>query len=816
MTSPPRRSLRKLPLTATLLLALAAALLAALAASPVATSAVAAVNGVAAFPSPGTHYNQPGTQISLRGVSPAAIGALTVTGSSSGAHTGQLAAHSDGQGASFLPDKPFTAGETVTVSTGLNVIGGTNGSFSFVIGRPSRPLAFGNLPLVSAGANGLQHFRSRPDLQPASLTVTKNSTPASEGSFFVAPQFGPAQGGPMILDPQGNLVWFQPYPVSTNTLITDFRAQSLNGQPVLTWWQGNTRSGYGRGLGIIFDRNYRQIATVRAGNGLDMDLHEFLLTEDGKAYIAAASPISFPGVGKASIDCVIQEIDIATGLVVFEWHAFDHVPANTSYFTPKSPGYIYDPYHLNSVAPDASGNLLVSMRDTSAVYDIDHQTGAVIWTLGGKGSSFRMGPSTSTWGQHNAVVQSDGTLTLFDDGAGPPAVHKYSRGLRERLDMKKMTATLVKEYNHSPGLSANFEGGAQVLPSGNIVLGWGQQPYFSENNAAGQQVFDAHFNAPSGSYRVYRYPWSAQPPTTPALALAPNSDGSTSLYASWNGATTVSSWQVLAGRSATTLTPIGGARKRGFETSIPVHSAAQYYAVQALGSTGEALSTSSPAATPAHLAMYGRSVFVNGAGFGGLPGSCFSTRPCRITTTVSVGRTVLARSGAENVGPNSSGILYFRLSSGAQKMLAKARGHRLSVQITERDASRLTATSRFTLVPFSTSGRGPRRSASVPGPVHLLGLTEFVSSAGVGGILAACTQDVPCHVKTTISVGRTVIARAGSEYLGAGEAGYLAFALTSAGRTMLEHAPGNQLGAQVSLTGAGVETKAQVALVRFS
>jgi outer membrane protein assembly factor BamB len=227
---------------------------------------------------------------------------------------------------------------------------------------------------------------------------------------------------------------------------------------------------------VILNDKYQQVVTVHAGNGLDMGLHEFLVTTQGDAYIFAPSPVHLPSVGKPTVDAVVQEIDIKTGLVLFEWHAFDHIPLSASYFTPHSPGHIFDPYHANSIAIDSDGNLLVSMRDTSAVYKIDHQTGQVLWTLGGKQSSFRMGSGTSTWGQHDAIVQPDGSVTLFDDGAGPPEVHPFSRGLHESVDPSNMTARLVRAYSHSPQLSANFEGSLQMLPDGNAFVGWGQQP----------------------------------------------------------------------------------------------------------------------------------------------------------------------------------------------------------------------------------------------------------------------------------------------------------------------------------------------------
>ena len=135
------------------------------------------------------------------------------------------------------------------MTTGLNVLGGTNGTFSFAIANPSGLIPYGKPSVVSAGSNGVQHFQSRPDLEPPSITVTKDTAPASAGDIFVAPRDGPLQNGPLILDPHGKVVWFLPYPVSEKLAITNFRVQNLFGQPVLTWWVGNTDAGYGRGRG---------------------------------------------------------------------------------------------------------------------------------------------------------------------------------------------------------------------------------------------------------------------------------------------------------------------------------------------------------------------------------------------------------------------------------------------------------------------------------------------------------------------------------------------------------------------------------------
>jgi hypothetical protein len=750
----------------------------------------------------------------LRGIPASQIGNITVSGSSSGTHTGTIHADSDGQGGSFLPSQPFTAGETVTVTTGLNVIGGVNGSFHFGIATPFGSINPMKLPLVPAGSNGVQHFQSRPDLEPASVTVNRNSSSEYSGDIFVTPQFGPVQNGPMILDPSGNMIWFQPLPA--NQLATDFRVQQLNGQAVLTWWQGYTNNGSGRGEGVIYNSQYQQIATVQAANGLQgMDLHEFLVTPQGDAYIVGVSPVHWAGITRPLMDSVIQEIDINTGLVLFEWHALDHVPITESYFNTKSPGYVFDPYHANSIAIDNDGNLIVSLRNTWAVYKIDHQTGAVIWTLGSNQNNFKMGPGTPTAFQHDVVVQPSGLLTEFDDGAGPPMVHSQSRALELSLNTANNTVTLVRQFEHSPGLSANFEGGVQTLPGGDLFVGWGQQPYFSEYNSSGQLVFDARFTSNTSSYRAYKFAWSGQPKMPPVLTIAPNNDGTTEVWPSWNGATAVSSWRVLAGTSGSSMVPLLTAPKQGFETAISAATGVADFAVQALDPSGNVLATSPMSTAAPHIGIAGRAAFVGGGGTGGLPAVCDYGRPCHISVTVTAGRTVIARTGSEQVPANGGGIIYFTLNGAGRSMLSHARGHRLLVRLSGQASPKLTLNRLITLIPFSTSGAAPARGASQSRMLRLVGLTDFVSASGTGGILAECLDSTPCPTRTTLSVAGKVIASTGAELLGARDLGYLIFPLTSAGKSMIAHARGNQLGAQVKISDGGATASGSISLVSF-
>ena len=322
------------------------------------------------------------------------------------------------------------------------------------------------------------------------------------------------------------------------------------------------------------------------------------------------------------------------------------------------------------------------------------------------------------------------------------------------------------------------------------------------------------------------------PPPPPTLRVSPAADGTTSLSMSYNGGNGVASWRVLAGSSTTApLVGVAGTRSSGASSRIVVRSAAPAFAAQPLDTTGAVLATSRTVATPPHIAVFGRSAFVpSGSGPGAIPVGCYRGVSCHVVTTVSAGRTTIATTGREGIGANSTGLVFFKLTSKGRSLLNHARGHRLAVNVTVRDVAGTKASVKLALVPFTTTGSGPHRSATPAPPLRIIGRTDFVSSRGVGGVLASCGSTTACSVTTVVSIGRTVIATTGRELLGADELGYLIFSLTPRGRTLLAHARGNQLGARVTITqttpntGQGsvsptpttVRASANVALVRFS
>ena len=149
-----------------------------------------------------TNSALPQTQITFRGIPASQIGHITVVGSTWGAHRRDDRGRLRRAGRELHPEPAVPAGETVTVTTGLNVIGGTNGAFHFGVAVPFGTINPMKLPTVPAGSNGVQHFHSRPDLEPASITVNRRSSSTYGGDIFLTPQYGPLQNGPMVLDPR--------------------------------------------------------------------------------------------------------------------------------------------------------------------------------------------------------------------------------------------------------------------------------------------------------------------------------------------------------------------------------------------------------------------------------------------------------------------------------------------------------------------------------------------------------------------------------------------------------------------------------------
>ncbi|HEY2767623.1 MAG TPA: arylsulfotransferase family protein [Solirubrobacteraceae bacterium] len=327
--------------------------------------------------------------------------------------------------------------------------------------------------------------------------------------------------GPEILDDRGNTLWFQAIPQGQTA--ADFRVQRLDGQPVLTWWQGTGLGSLASGTDYIYNTHYRQIATVNAGNGLSADGHEFLITPWNTALIlsyttATADLTSIGGPSNQTvIDGVVQEIDIATGKVLFQWNSQDHVPFSQSEQPlPSSPSTPWDWFHINAVHLDTDGNLLVDARNTWTTYKVGSFDGHIIWQLGGKHSSFTLQAAPGqtldsaerifAW-QHDPEALGNGYYTFFDNESSGTPLLPYSRAVTVRLDPWRRVATLVASDVQPETLSAPSQGNAQTTRAGDLFIGWGSLPYFSEFDRTGNLLFNAEFPAGVNTYRAYLLPW---------------------------------------------------------------------------------------------------------------------------------------------------------------------------------------------------------------------------------------------------------------------------------------------------------------------
>ena len=412
------------------------------------------------------------------------------------------------------------------------------------------------------------------------------------------------QSGPLIIDNHLQPVWFKPVPV--DEVAGNLSEQTYEGKPVLTWWQGvvTNTGATERGEYVIADQHYRTVATLRGAGGWVLTLHELVIRGDD-AWVTANKniPMDLSKYGGAYngalIDSAVQEYSLKTGRLISSWDALDHIPLGDSQATLPTNGFPWDAYHVNAIDLPGDGSFVVSMRNTWAAYRVNIATGRIGWTLGGPHSSFKFGPGAEFAWQHDLVVYPGTTLvSAFDDhccqitgGGTYVSATGPSRGVVLSLNQHTHTATLADQYTHGAGFDADYMGSIQPLANGNELVGWGSAPYISEYSTSGKLLLDAKLPSPDLSYRAKLAPWAGLPLYPPAGA-ARKVGGKTVVYASWNGATQVASWRLLAGSRSSRLVPAASAPRSGFETTIPVPGGDSTFQLQALDAAGKVIGTS--------------------------------------------------------------------------------------------------------------------------------------------------------------------------------------------------------------------------------
>ncbi|HEV7527569.1 MAG TPA: MFS transporter [Solirubrobacteraceae bacterium] len=413
------------------------------------------------------------------------------------------------------------------------------------------------------------------------------------------------QSGPLILGRDLQPVWFQPVP--ERVVAANLSLQTYQGKPALAWWQGVvTNTGATEsGEYVVVDQHYRTLARLKAKDGWVLTLHE-LVIDGGHAWVTANKNVprdlsKYGGAyNGALIDSAVQEYDLKTGALLRNWDALEHIPLSQSQASLPTNGFPWDAYHVNSIQLTGKGTFLVSMRDTSAAYLVDIASAKIDWTLGGRSSSFELGPGAGFEWQHDVSLQGDTTVSLFDDHCcqltgGGTSVNPTgpSRGLVLKLDQQARKATLAAQYGSDGGFRSEYMGDTQPQANGDVFVGWGSEPYFSEYDRSGKLLFEGQLPGANLSYRATLEPWVGLPLSSPAAA-GRRANGRTTVYASWNGATEVASWRVLAGPSAGRMAVVATHAKSGFETAIVLAQDYHSVQVQALGADGRVLGASQP------------------------------------------------------------------------------------------------------------------------------------------------------------------------------------------------------------------------------
>ncbi|SPO05493.1 uncharacterized protein DNG_08180 [Cephalotrichum gorgonifer] len=456
-------------------------------------------------------------------------------------------------------------------------------------------------------------FRSRSDLAPPRLNITIPATEDVEpGYLFVAPfaglpdtpneQHGPRQAGPYILRDNGDLVWsgYAIYSIWS----TNFQAARWKGKDVLFSFEGDHNAGYGHGHGHItfVDQHYETIRELRAGNHKLVDKHEFHVVNEETGLIQIYQPVArdlTPWGAKPEqqwiVNAIIQELDIATGKVLFEWSSLDHVTPDEA-ILPINPGQAgsgynssdaWDYFHINSVDKDPEGNYLISARDACSVHKINGTDGSIIWRLAGTSSSFDLGEGVDFCFQHHArwlsQEGSEEVLSLYDNSAhgtehnGGSEVHTAptSSGKIIRVDTSTWKAELVSAFFPPDDLLSKSQGSTQILPGGNALVNWGSSGAVTEFRPDGTPIFHAYMDSGDlgvavENYRAFRFNWTGLPNEEPAI-VSLRSEGGTTAYVSWNGDTETDIWRFYeVSDEYGSRSFLGETKRTSFETSLHV------------------------------------------------------------------------------------------------------------------------------------------------------------------------------------------------------------------------------------------------------
>ncbi|KAJ5628251.1 hypothetical protein N7490_010479 [Penicillium lividum] len=470
----------------------------------------------------------------------------------------------------------------------------------------------------------LMSFVTLPEVRALKWEVTHHDREReAPGYWFVAPygQISPEnptqkyqqyQVGPYIYDNDGVLVWAGPS-LYDNRNAFDFRAnRNMDGEPHLSFivaW--DNENGADRGHGVIVDKHYQVEREVRPLKDVhDFNMHEFNILDGGKTVLACVyrqlevdlTDFGRPNEKSWVVSGGFAEFDIETNELLTQWNSLDHIALHESNMFHAwdkpvgAPGWDY--VHANAVDKNSAGDYIISMRFTSTIYGISGVDGSIMWRLGGLESDFTQDFSFSK--QHDVkFISSNGThhvisfLNNASDERGKD--ESVSSVLHVELDTETMNAHVIKRINRPDAGLTRLRGSAEVLPNGNIFIGWSERGYQSEHAPDGELLMTARFASDRYStYRAYKSEFTGRPLTPPDVVASvygtSSTDITTIFYVSWNGATDVAGWNFYA-QAYDRGDPvfIGHANKTDFETMYIVDGYMDWITAEAVDRDGNSM-----------------------------------------------------------------------------------------------------------------------------------------------------------------------------------------------------------------------------------
>lgn len=339
-----------------------------------------------------------------------------------------------------------------------------------------------------------------------SLELITDNNPSEGNIFLSAFNLGVSQQEShlIIVDNKGNIVQSKSLPF----VAIDFHVQQ---DGTLSYFDSK-KATY-----TILDSQLHEIRDLPIDT-YPFDNHELIVLPDGgylfigeDNYQDDLSKYSDTGSTDAMVlGKVILEYD-AQGNKIFEWRTRDHIPL-TEATIQNLRNTVVNPYHINSIEIDHDSNLIISARNLDQVFKIHRKTGEFMWRFGGKKNDFTLiGDSVFFSWQHSPRILPSGNLILFDNGANNTI--SFSRACEYSLDTVGKTATLVRQFRHTPDLYGRLMGSVQHLPNNNILIGWGTESKtcLTEIDKDNTTRLEMRFTGSFISYRAYKHSWTPQP-----------------------------------------------------------------------------------------------------------------------------------------------------------------------------------------------------------------------------------------------------------------------------------------------------------------